>query len=806
MWFLTLFAFVLPFFTVHGNDYNFLFNATKLPNKAVTPTLANGHLGFVVYGDSVHLNGVYNGLKGVSHRARIPNFANIQLANCSSLQTQPKNCRYQLDMRQGKFRTTLDDPAGGYRVQHEVYPNRHFDQTIVNRIHIRRLKSTGLLEVETRQLMGSKSVDLVEVPAEKLNFHGEEYLLLCTKTKQVEDPMYQKEGHPVCVAYRQVPRKLTLTPEETDREFLYLTVFSHTRQEVERELNGLKGNDHERMHRVEMGRMWQKYGIRVEGNDRLDRVIKASAFYLSSSLPSQSSFQPGSYPFYGLSPSGLGRGGKELAEYQGHSFWDTEMWMFPPILLLDPANARKLLHYRTLVTEAAADYARSNGYEGWQYAWESAFTGREVTPDFCPQVPEYQHHITADIAYAARLYYYATGDLEWLRTDACRLAYETARFWKSRVDYNPDTDTFDIGRIMGPDEDHHNVTNSIYTNVIAAHNLFFGAFVGCHCRASLPEASEEEFAQFVRVAKSITLPYNAQYDVHPEYQEYTFGTQIKQADVVLLGYPLEFPMKESTKANNLKLYSMVTRPDGPAMTWAIHTIGHLDLNEPDHAAAMFRKSYKQYLRAPFHVWSENGDGADGAGNFITGAGGFLQSLINGYAGVRLRHGKLVIANARLPPGTTRLFLPELNFGGVKFALDVGQNSFRVTFGSGTRESFAKLTLLVDDLERDLFEGCEYAGSKNAVLLLRLERDNEVDSEKTSSCTLHDTVLGMRLADQDGRLFTTTQLIVISLATGLLGVLYSIYAALKSKRGRGKATEKEILSKRLRKKQKSKAGK
>ncbi|XP_040164349.1 protein-glucosylgalactosylhydroxylysine glucosidase-like isoform X1 [Anopheles arabiensis] len=805
MWLLTLFTVALGVSAVCANDYNFLFNATKLPNKAVTPTLANGHLGFVVYGDSVHLNGVYNGLKGVSHRARIPNYANIQLANCSSLQTQPRNCRYQLDMRSGKFRTTLEDPAGGYRVQHEVYPNRHFDQTIVNRIHFRRLSSKQTIEVETRQLIGGKSVDLVEEPLEKLTVAGEEFLLLCAKTRQVEDPKYQREGHTVCVAYKQVPRKLTLTAEETDREFLFLTVFSHSRQELEQELRGLKANDHERLHRLEMDRMWAKYGIRVEGNDRLDRVIKASAFYLSSSLPSQTSFQPSSYPFYGLSPSGLGRGGKKLAEYQGHSFWDTEMWMFPPILLLDPQNARKLLHYRTLVTEAAADYARRNGYEGWQYAWESAYTGREVTPDHCPQVPEYQHHITGDIAYAVRLYYYATGDLDWLRSDVCRLVYETARFWQSRVDYNADTDTFDIGRIMGPDEDHHNVTNSIYTNVIAAHNLFFGAFVGCHCRESLAGVTEDEFAQFLRVAKSITLPYNAQYDVHPEYKEYTFGTPIKQADVVLLGYPLEFPMKQSTKANNLRLYSMVTRPDGPAMTWAIHTIGHLDLNELDHAAAMFRKSYKQYLRAPFHVWSENGDGADGAGNFITGAGGFLQSLINGYAGVRLRHGKLVIANPRLPPATTRLFIPELNFAGVKFALDIGQSGFRITFGAAAGESFEKLTLLVDDLERDLFEGCEYTGSKNAEL--RLRNDQKAADDEHSSCTLHDTVLGMRLADQDGRLLSTTQLIVLSLTVGLLGVLYSIRAAFRNKRGRGKvSTDKENMSKRLQKKQKNKSAK
>uniref|UniRef100_A0A2M4ACX0 Protein-glucosylgalactosylhydroxylysine glucosidase n=1 Tax=Anopheles triannulatus TaxID=58253 RepID=A0A2M4ACX0_9DIPT len=784
MSFLAVFTFALSVLSVSGSDYNFLFNATKLPTKAVTPTLANGHLGFVVYGDSVHLNGVYNGLKGVSHRARIPNFANIQIGNCSSLKVQPKNCRYQLDMRRGKFRTTLKDPAGGYSVLHEVYPNRHFDQTIVNRVTMRRLQSTQPIEIEMRQLTGPKSVDLELDPLDTMDAGGEVYFLMCGRTKQVEDPRYQAQGHSICVAYKQIPRMLTLTPEETERTFVFFTIFSRSREEVDRELAGLRKHDYEQLHRHEMDRMWQKYGISVEGNDRLDRVIKASAFYLSSSLPSQGTFQPASYPFYGLSPSGLGRGGKELAEYQGHSFWDTEMWMFPPILLLDPANARKLLHYRTLVTQAVADNARSNGYEGWQYAWESAFTGSETTPDFCPQVPEYQHHITADIAYAARLYYYATADLDWLRSEACQLVYETARFWKSRVDYNPDTDTYDIGRIMGPDEDHHNVTNSIYTNVVAAHNLFFGAFVGCQCKGAgdkYPQVREEELQQFLRIARSLSLPYNEQYDVHPEYKEYTFGTKIKQADVVLLGYPLEFPMKVSTKANNLKLYSMVTRPDGPAMTWAIHTIGHLDLNQQQEAANMFRKSYQQYLRAPFHVWSENGDGADGAGNFITGAGGFLQSVINGYAGVRLRHRQLVITSPQPPPDTTRLFIPQINYAGIRFSLDIERHSFRLVFSGAGDDAFDRLTLLVDRLELNLFDGCDYTGKHDAVLLLRLEDEAAAVGDQQPVCTLHETVLGMRLADQDGKPLTTVLMMVIASVVGLAGFLYVRRVTLGAKR-------------------------
>jgi protein-glucosylgalactosylhydroxylysine glucosidase len=92
-------------------------------------------------------------------------------------------------------------------------------------------------------------------------------------------------------------------------------------------------------------------------------------------LPSLNTHQT-NQEFYGLAPGGLPKGGLLLAEYQGHSFWDTETWMHPPVLLMQPEWSEDLLNYRYMVRQAAADNARLTGYKGWRFPWESAFTGK----------------------------------------------------------------------------------------------------------------------------------------------------------------------------------------------------------------------------------------------------------------------------------------------------------------------------------------------------------------------------------------------------------------------------------------------
>lgn len=93
---------------------------------------------------------------------------------------------------------------------------------------------------------------------------------------------------------------------------------------------------------------------------------------------------------------------------------------------------------------------------------------------------------------------------------------------------------------MGPDEDHHDIDNNVYTNVNAAINLYFGDYAGCACKDIL-NVTDDEHANFVKIAKSLKLLYDEERDFHPQFENYNYET-IKQADVVLLGFPLQFPM------------------------------------------------------------------------------------------------------------------------------------------------------------------------------------------------------------------------------------------------------------------------
>lgn len=92
---------------------------------------------------------------------------------------------------------------------------------------------------------------------------------------------------------------------------------------------------------------------------------------------------------------------------------------------------------------------------------------------------------------------------------------------------------------MGPDEDHHDIDNNVYTNVIAAINLYLGDFAGCHCKDVL---NPHDYEKFEKIARRLTLLYDEEKDFHPQYEGYD-GENIKQADAVLLGYPLQLPMK-----------------------------------------------------------------------------------------------------------------------------------------------------------------------------------------------------------------------------------------------------------------------
>jgi trehalose/maltose hydrolase-like predicted phosphorylase len=153
-----------------------------------------------------------------------------------------------------------------------------------------------------------------------------------------------------------------------------------------------------------------------------------------------------------------------------------------------------------------------------------------------------------------------------------------------------------IHDVIPPDEYVDHVNNSIYTNYGAALALRIAADASDYL--SIPYSSS-----YREIANAIVLPLDDETQIHPEYDGYDWGT-IKQADVVLLHFPLEMEMSYESQVADLDFYSQVTDINGPAMTWGMHSIGYRDLLRFDTAAQYLNLSFQDNLQSPFNVWTE----------------------------------------------------------------------------------------------------------------------------------------------------------------------------------------------------------
>ncbi|MCP4120839.1 MAG: glycoside hydrolase family 65 protein, partial [Bacteroidetes bacterium] len=163
--------------------------------------------------------------------------------------------------------------------------------------------------------------------------------------------------------------------------------------------------------------------------------------------------------------------------YKGHVFWDSEIFMLPFFIYTQPETAKALEMYRYHTMPGAIENAKLNGFKGSQYPWESADTGAETTPKWTPDMKvriwtgEEEIQITADVAYGILTYFTATGDLDFFLNYGAEIVFNTARFWGSRLEYNEAANRYEMNSVIGPDEFHQHVNNSVYTNWMAQWNL-----------------------------------------------------------------------------------------------------------------------------------------------------------------------------------------------------------------------------------------------------------------------------------------------------------------------------------------------
>jgi trehalose/maltose hydrolase-like predicted phosphorylase len=375
-------------------------------------------------------------------------------------------------------------------------------------------------------------------------------------------------------------------------------------------------------HEAEWEELW-KSDIVIRRDLQIQKEVRLALYHLYSFIRKNSRCS--------ISPMGLSGTG-----FNGHLFWDAELWMFPALLVLQPELAKSMLDYRFDRLEAAKQNAQAHGYKGAMFPWESADSGAEETPVWALTGP-FQHHITACIGWACWKYYQATKDVRWLEEKGYPILKQVADFWTSRVERNAANGTCEINNVIGANEWLENVDNNAFTNAAAISVLKYATQAACELGIA-PDPDWECVANQIPLLHfpDGTTRENSTYN----------GEIIKQADVNLLAYPLELITDHSQIEKDLSYYEPRLSPDGPAMGYAMLSVLYARLGNPNKAHALFLQSYQPNRKKPFGVFSEMPQSKNPY--FTTAAGGMLQALLFGFGGLSITDEGVVQQPLRLP--------------------------------------------------------------------------------------------------------------------------------------------------------------
>lgn len=393
------------------------------------------------------------------------------------------------------------------------------------------------------------------------------------------------------------------------------------------------------------------------GNEFLDRAILFAQYHL--------------HIMASPDDNRLGIGGKALSGegYGGHSFWDTEVFIFPYYLFHDPACARRLLEYRYKLLDVAKEKAKGYGYLGAMYPWESTWiTDGEMSNQFGDldlvtgerrqyYMNETEIHVTAGIAYAIDQYFRVTGDTDFMEKCGNEMLVLTALFWASRVEKK--NGRYEILGVIGPDEYKEFVDNNAYTNYMAKKNLELAKNVLQNCpdalykKLSCDYNVEEITKKIIDVAENLYLPmpqedgiieqfvgvkdlipydithYKTKTKVFTMFYEFGFAEILKmqvfkQADLVMLFYVMRELFDEETIRKNFAYYEERTLHDS-SLSMCIHALVAARLGMKEMANKLFFDSCCVDL-------GDNTDNSD-AGIHSASIGGIWLATVMGYGGL-----------------------------------------------------------------------------------------------------------------------------------------------------------------------------
>ena len=422
----------------------------------------------------------------------------------------------------------------------------------------------------------------------------------------------------------------------------------------------------------------------------------SSRYYILSSLRDD--------VFTSVSPGGLG-----TANYQGAIFMDAEWWVMPSLLLMHPNIAASMLQYRfesLPVMRRLATLFGYGAYGGAMAAWTAAHDGH---PFGCCSGPggEYEdcleHHVTGDIAFAAWQFYSATHNDTWLATVGAPLLSALADFHLARVTPAPPSSgtavaaEYHVRGVLPVDEwcvdsgcgcETPGVDDDAQMNAVTRASLLLAA----RAAAALHNESARS-ALWLAVGSGVSPLFNTTDNHHDQFTSpscpsgwggthYGERHTVCPEDVLLLTYPLGpfLNVTADVSRRDAELFAPLTCRENAGMTTPIHTIVWLALGNVTAAQAAFNRSLHAAAYGPFHVRNEVDRHPDVIGasfdntHFVTGDGGFLQALLNGWGGLRIVDDGLQLLSPTLPESVGHLTLRALSWRGAHMTLEVTPTS------------------------------------------------------------------------------------------------------------------------------------
>ncbi len=403
--------------------------------------------------------------------------------------------------------------------------------------------------------------------------------------------------------------------------------------------------------RRHLDQTWETADIRIDGPPRLQQAIRWNLFQL---IQATACVEEAGVPAKGLTSQG----------YDGHYFWDMEMFFMPFLTYTRPEQAVELLRFRRATLPAARRRAGEMSQVGALFPWRT-INGEEASAYYPAGTAQY--HINAAVAYAVKRYVEATGDDQFLIDAGAEVVVATARLWYDLGFFGEDG-RFHLHGVTGPDEYTALVNDNTYTNLMAQLHLHYAASVVDWLADHHPERHVElvaatglepgEVAEWRKAAAAMTVLYDEARGIHPQDSEFLdlerwdfantseeeyplllhhhplvlYRHQVlKQSDVVLAMVTRGDVFAPEQKARNFAYYAPLTTHDS-SLSLPIQSIVAAEVGEIDEALRSFE------VTAFADLGDAYGNCIDGV--HLASAGALWMNLVQGFGGMRDYDGRL----------------------------------------------------------------------------------------------------------------------------------------------------------------------